>query len=91
MKLIPTFFDGHFHGYASMKEITELRNEAHRLALNRQKEIAAAHRVYGFFSLNADGAVETARLYSGIPKTDREFDYISRLEKAHIYAIHRHD
>lgn len=31
-----------------------------------------------------------ARLYSGVAKTDEEFEAIQYIQKAHIYAIHKH-
>lgn len=90
MKLIPTFCDSNFHGYENLKEINRLKSEAHELALSKQEEVKADHMIYGYFDYDDDGNIVTARLYSGIAKTDDEFDKIALLPKSHIYAIHNH-
>ena len=89
MKLIPTFCDGNFHGYETMKEIIRLRNEAHDLALSKQEDENALHMVYGYFDYDNDGNIVTARLYSGIACDEKKFDAIASLRHAHIYAIHK--
>lgn len=91
MKLIPTFCDGNFHGYDTLEEIDRLRKEAHELALSKQEDIEADHMIYGYFDYDNDGNVCVARLYSGVAKTDKEFETIQGIEKAHIYAIHKHN
>lgn len=91
MKLIPTFCDSNFRGFYTMKEIIRLKEEAHEMALVKQETENADHMIYGFFSFDKHGDIETARLYSGIPKTEAEFEAIASLENAHIYAIHRHE
>ena len=89
MKLIPTFCDGKFHGFETMKEVNRLRKEAHELAMSKQEDEKADHMIYGFYDLNEDGSIATARLYSGLAKTDDEFEAVAaRLTNAHIYAIH---
>lgn len=91
MRTIPTFCDGNFRGYETMKEITQLRNEAHELALSKQEDQKADHMIYGYFDYDNEGNVCVARLYSGVAKTDKEFETIQGIEKAHIYAIHKHN
>ena len=89
MKLIPTFCDGKFHGYETMKEINRLRTEARELARSRQEDEKADHMIYGFYDLDDAGNITVARFYSGLAKTDDEFDAVAaRLTNAHIYAIH---
>ena len=90
MRLIPTFCDGHFHGYDNLREINRLRLEAHEMALVKQETTQADHMVYGFYTLDEDGNIVTARLYSGVAKTEEEFGKIAEIPKAHIYAIHKH-
>lgn len=91
MKTIPTFCDGKFHGFETMKEINRLRAEARELALSKQEDDPADHMIYGFYDIDDTGNVVTARLYSGIAKTDDEFEATAaRLTNAHIYAIHAH-
>ena len=90
MKLIPTFCNGNFHGFETMKEINRLRNEANRLAMCKQKTENADHMIYGYYSLDTEGNITQARLYSGIAKTDQEFEQISIIPNSHIYAIHNH-
>lgn len=89
MKTIPTFCDGKFHGFATMKEINRLRSEAHELARSKQEDEPADHMIYGFYDIDDNGNVAVARLYSGLAQTDDEFEAITaRLTNAHIYAIH---
>ena len=89
MKLIPTFCDGNFHGFESMKEISRLRKEAYELATSKQGTENADHMIYGYYDIDKDGNITTARFYSGLAKTDDEFEAVAaRLENAHIYAIH---
>ena len=90
MKLIPTFCNGNFHGFETLKEVYRLKSEAHNLALSKQEEENADHMIYGYFDYDNDGNIVTARLYNGIAKTEEEFEKIALLEKAHIYAIHNH-
>ena len=90
MNLIPTFCDGNFHGFETMKEINRLKKDAHELATFKQENEKADHMIYGYFDYDNDGNIVTARLYSGVAKTDEEFEKIALLEKAHIYAIHNH-
>ena len=91
MKLIPTFCDSSFHGFDTMQDIIRLKEEAHEIALVKQETENADHMIYGYFSLDKNGDIETARLYSGLPKTEEEFEAIASLENTHIYAIHRHN
>ena len=92
MRRIPTFCDGNFHGFETMKEIVRLRNDAHELALSKQEDENADHMIYGYFDYDNDGNVVTARLYSGLPKTDEEFQSVAAIiPNAHIYAIHKHE
>lgn len=88
MKLIPTFYNGTFYGFEDMKTIVRLRKEVHELALAKQKSEKADHMVYGFFDIDNDGNITTARLYDGIAKADNEFEEVATISNAHIYAIH---
>lgn len=90
MKLIPTFCDGNFHGFETLKEINRLKSEAYELAMSKQEDEKADHMIYGYFDYDNEGNIVNARLYSGISKTDEEFEKIALLEKSHIYAIHNH-
>ena len=90
MKLIPTFCDGNFHGFETMKEINRLKKEAHELAVSKMEDENADHMIYGYYEYDKDGNIDTVRLYSGIAKTDAEFDRVATLRNAHIYAIHNH-
>lgn len=90
MKLIPTFCDGNFHGFETMKEINRLKKEAHELAMSKQEDEKADHMIYGYFEYNKSGEIDTVRLYSGVAKTDEDFEMIANLRNAHIYAIHNH-
>lgn len=90
MRKIPTFIDGNFYGYETMETIVKLRLEAYKSALDTQKIKNADHMIYGYSDYDNDGNVCVARLYSGIAKTDKEFETIQSIEKAHIYAIHKH-
>lgn len=90
MKLIPTFCDGNFHGFETMKEINRLKKEAHELARSKMEDENADHMIYGFFEYNKDGELDTVRLYSGLAKTDADFDRVATIRNAHIYAIHNH-
>ena len=58
-----------------------------------QEDEKADHMIYGFFDIDKDGSIATVRLYSGLAKTDDEFEAVAaRLDNAHIYAIHaRHN
>lgn len=91
MKLVPTFCDGNFHGYETMEEINRLKKEAYELAISKQSDENADHMIYGYFDYDNEGNVCVARLYSGIAKTDEEFEVIQCIQKAHIYAIHKHN
>lgn len=89
MKLIPTFCDGKFYGFESMKTIAQLKKEALELARVKQEAEKADHMIFGFYDLDENGNVAVARLYSGLAKTDEEFEAVAaRLSNAHIYAIH---
>lgn len=89
MKRIPTFCDGKFHGYETMKEINRLKAEARELARSKQEDEKADHMIYGFYDIDSDGNIAVARFYSGLAKTDEEFEATAaRLTNAHIYAIH---
>ena len=89
MRTIPTFCDGKFHGFETMKEISRLRSEARELALSKQEDERADHMIYGFFDVDDSGNVVTARLYSGLAMNDDNFEATAaRLTNAHIYAIH---
>lgn len=90
MKLIPTWCDSHFHGYETLKEISRLKKEAYDLARSKQEDEKADHMIYGYFEYDNDGNIVLARLYSGVAKTEEEFEKIALLEKSHIYAIHNH-
>lgn len=89
MRTIPTFVDGNFHGFDTYKEIIRLLTESRELAASKQEDEQADHMIYGYFDWDDDGNVVTARLYSGIAKTEAEFESIAILPKAHIYAIHK--
>jgi len=90
MKLIPTFCDGNFHGFETMKEINRLKKEAHELAKSKMEDENADHMIYGYFEYDKEGNLDTVRLYSGISKTDADFDRVAEIRNAHIYAIHAH-
>lgn len=90
MKKIPTFCDNNFHGFETLKEISRLKSEAHELAMVKQETEKADHMIYGYFDYDNDGNIVTAHLYSGIAKTEEEFEKISLIKTAHIYAIHNH-
>ena len=49
MKLIPTFCDGNFHGFETLKEINRLKSEAYELAMSKQEDEKADHMIYGYF------------------------------------------
>lgn len=89
MRLIPTFVDGRFHGFDTYKEVIRLLREARELAVSKQEDEQADHMIYGYFDWDRENNIVTARVYSGIPKTEAEFESIALLEKAHIYAIHK--
>ena len=91
MKLVPTFCDGNFHGYETMEEINRLKKDAYELAMSKQCHENADHMIYGYFDYDNEGNMCVARLYSGIAKTDEEFESIQYIQKAHIYAIHKHN
>ena len=78
MRLIPTFVDGNFHGYDTLKEILQL-----------QAAKQADHMLYCHYDLNDDGSIKTVWLYSGISMTDKEFERIANLKHAFIGAIHK--
>lgn len=90
MKLIPTFCDGHFHGFETMKEINRLKRDAREMAACKMETEKADHMIYGFYEYDKDGNIDTVRLYSGIAKTDADFDFVASLRNAHIYALHAH-
>lgn len=88
-KRIPTFIDGNFQGYLNVSEIYNLKNEAYKSAVDAQKEVNADHMIYGYFDIDSDGYISTARLYSGIAQDDEKFwSVTSKIPNAHIYAIH---
>lgn len=88
MKTYKTFTDDNFQGYLTMKEIHKLRNEAQRLALEKQKTTNADHMVYAHYDLDKNGDIETVWLYSGEAFTDAEFDRVQRLTDIQIFAHH---
>lgn len=88
-KRIPTFIDGNFQGYLNISEIYNLKNEAYKSAVDAQKEVNADHMIYGYFDIDRDGYISTARLYSGIAQDDEKFwSVTAKIQNAHIYAIH---
>lgn len=89
MKRIPTFIDGNFRGFEDMKTINKLRMEACTVARDVHRQKNADHTIYGHYDLDDDGNIETVWLYSGITKTEEEFEKIATLPKVHIYAFHR--
>lgn len=91
MNRIPTFINGNFVGWRDMKEINRFRNEAHSIAADKQKKAQADHMIYGYYSIDDDGEIETARFYSGIEQDNEKFETVTAaIPKAHIYAIHKH-
>lgn len=90
MKLIPTFIDGDFRGYNTLKEITQLRNEGYKMASLQQKEKQADHMVYCHYDLDEEGNIKTAWFYSGLAMNEASFDNVSKMPKAFIGAIHKH-
>lgn len=90
MQIYPTHCDNHFHGYDNIKEIHELRTEAHGLALIKQQNEPADHIVYCHYDLDSDGNIATVWLYSGLPMTDEEFERVATMKNTFVGAIHRH-
>ena len=89
-KRIPTFIDGNFKGYLDASEIVILKNEAYKNAVKVQRTEKADHMIYGYFDINSEGKVSTARLYSGIAQDDDKFQSVTaKIPSAHIYAIHK--
>lgn len=88
MKTIPVFKDGQFHGYYNYAEVFILLNDSHELAKIKQKTENADYMIFGYFDTDKDGNTIAARFYSGIAKTEKEFENISLLDKSNIYAIH---
>ena len=84
-----TFTDSNYQGKLTMKEIHQLRDEAQRLALAKQKEVNADHMVYGHYDLDKDGDIVTVWLYSGLPFSDSEFDRVQQLTRCHVFAFHK--
>lgn len=89
MRLIPTFVDGNFHGYDTLKEILQLRTMGYEVACKAQAAEQADHMLYCHYDLNDDGSIKTVWLYSGISMTDKEFERIANLKHAFIGAIHK--
>ena len=89
MNLIPTFIDGHFHGFNSIKEIMQLRTMAYETACKTQAEKQADHMLYCHYDLNDDGSTKTVWLYGGLAMTDAEFERIANLKHVFIGAIHK--
>lgn len=69
MKLIPTFVDGRFHGYSTLKELNTLRAGMYEIACERQKEKQADHVIYCHYDLEEE-KIRTAWMYTGMPMTD---------------------
>lgn len=89
MKLIPTFCNSIFQGYYTLKEVNDLKSAAYKRAIAKQRIEKAAHMIYAYFDYDTDGNIVTARVYmDACAKTDEDFDIISRIKSAHIYAIH---
>ena len=89
MKVYPTFCDGHYQGYMPIKSINSLKEEAYKLSAEKQKTENADHMIYGYTSYRENGEIDTVHLYSGIAKNDSEFDEVSKIPNAMIYAIHK--
>lgn len=89
MRLIPTFVDGNFHGYDTLKEILQLRTMGYEMACKAQATEQSDHMLYCHYDLNDDGSIKTVWLYSGISMTDKEFERIANLKHAFIGAIHK--
>lgn len=87
MKLYKTFIDGQYQGLQPMKEITRLRTEFNRIAMQRQAVAPADHRVYGSYSLDK-GEVVAVRFYSDTAFTDAEFERIAGLTGIQVFALH---
>ena len=58
---------------------------------SKQSDENADHMIYGYFDYDNEGNICVARLYSGVAKTDEEFEIIQHIQKAQIYAIHKHN
>lgn len=90
MNDIRTFVGGEYYGLLDMKTVTRFKNECHELALEKQASVNADHLIYGSFEYDENGKVTTARLYDGVPKTDKELEDLTvMLPRTHIYAIHK--
>ena len=87
---IPTFVDGSFQDFLDISKIITLKNEFYKNAVRVQKEKKADHMIYGYFDIDSEGKVSTARLYSGIAQDDdRFYSVTAKIPNAHIYAIHK--
>lgn len=87
---IPTFIDGNFQGFLDVSKIIILKNEAYKNAVKVQREKKADHMIYGYFDIDSEGKVSTARLYSGIAQDDNSFySKTAKIPNAHIYALHK--
>lgn len=58
MRLIPTFVDGNFHGYDTLKEILQLRTMWYEVACKAQAAKQADHMLYCHYDLNDDGSIK---------------------------------
>ena len=91
-KRIPTFIDGNFIGYYTLQEIEQYKKQARKNAEEIQKNINAEYLIYGYFSLDNEAHIETARFYSGISKTADEYHtQISTIPNALIYSLIKHN
>lgn len=90
-KRIRTYSEKEFAGYLTQEELENLRLEAHKLATDKQNTEQADHMIYGYYTYDTDEAIPSeAHLYSGIPKTDEEYQKdIATIPAAKIYAIHK--
>lgn len=89
MKTYPTFCDGNFHDFSTIKEANALKDEAYKLAAEKQRSKNADHMIYGYTSYKTNGEIDTFHFYSGLAKTEAEFKEISKIPNSQIYAIHR--
>lgn len=86
---IRTFVDSQWIGYLRMNDIAKVKDKCYTAAVLKQYTEKADHMIFGCYELDDSGEVVTARLYTGVPKTEKEFATIATLKHKHIYAIHK--
>lgn len=87
---VPTFIDGNFVGYRNIRELNKLKKDACVNASKVHKNNNNDHTIYAYYSLTDHGSIETARFYSGLSRTESEFERIANMTNSHIYAFHKH-